>query len=79
MITPNLVRRLRAYTSNVQIRRLRVQLSEAQDRNRCLEQRLADLQTANEAAYKELREATGGPLFDQKQPFGAIPVKGSAT
>lgn len=45
-------------------RTLRSQLSALTDR-------LADLQTANEGAYRELSCATGGPRFDPSRPFGA--------
>lgn len=54
MTAPSIVRRARAYVSDVQSRRLRVQLAEERDRNRRLEQRVADLQAANEGAYHAL-------------------------
>lgn len=40
-----------------------------------LTERLAALQTANEGAYRELRTATGGPVFDTAQPFGSDPKR----
>lgn len=53
MIAP-FIRRLRTWLNDAQANRLRAQLAEAQDRNRELEQRVADLQAANEGAYHEL-------------------------
>ncbi|HEY6116155.1 MAG TPA: hypothetical protein VI172_09375 [Candidatus Dormibacteraeota bacterium] len=79
MTAPRLVRRLRTYLTDAQTQHLRVQLTAAQDRNRLLEQRLADLQAANEGAYLELRGVTGPPMFDQKQPFGTLPAQGGTT
>lgn len=79
MSTPTLVRRLRTYFTDVQTRRLRSQLTASEARNRSLEQRLADLQAANEHADRQLREATGGAAFDSGQPFGTLPVKGTAS
>ncbi|WP_262059726.1 hypothetical protein [Streptomyces sp. STR69] len=49
-------------------RALRSQLSALTDR-------LADLQNANEGAYRELSSATGGPRFDPQQPFPADPPR----
>lgn len=40
-----------------------------------LTERLAALQIANEGAYRELRTATGGPVFDTAQPFGSDPKR----
>jgi hypothetical protein len=40
-----------------------------------LTERLADLQAANEGAYREVQDATGGPRFDHRQPFGSEPRK----
>ena len=40
-----------------------------------LTERLADLQAANEGAYRDLREATGGARFDPSKPFGSDPRK----
>ncbi|SHI65768.1 hypothetical protein [Streptomyces sp. 3214.6] len=79
MTAPLFVRRLRTYFADVQIRHLRAQLAQAHDINRSLEQRLADLQAANEGAYRELRLATGGPTLDVEQPFGLFPVKDGTT
>ncbi|WP_406168967.1 hypothetical protein [Streptomyces sp. NBC_00996] len=76
MTAPSFMRRWRTKLSDAQAKRLRVLLAKAEDRNRHLEERLAELQAANEGAYRELREATGGPTFDPAQPFGALPVKG---
>lgn len=59
MRTPSIVRRLRTHLSDAQTRRLRVQLKDERDRNRLLEQRLADLQAANEGAYHALSIANG--------------------
>ncbi|WP_426568143.1 hypothetical protein [Streptomyces canus] len=70
MTAPSIVRRLRTYVSDAQTRSLRVQLAKERDLTRRLEQRVADLQAANEGAYRELREATGGPQFDAAQPVG---------
>ncbi|MFJ6730054.1 hypothetical protein ACIQPQ_34660 [Streptomyces sp. NPDC091281] len=71
---PPLLTRLRAYITEVQTRRLRVQLAAATDRNRRLDGQLALLQAANESAYRELAAATGGARFDQAQPFGTWPT-----
>ena len=79
MIALPLTRRLRTYFTDVQTRHLRAQLTASEDRNRSLEQRLAELQAANEGAYLELRVATGGPTLDVKQPFGALPAQGGTT
>jgi hypothetical protein len=73
MTTPSVIRRWRTRLSDAQTNRLRAQLAAANDRNRQLEQRLADLQAANEGAYRELREHTGGAQFDPTQPFGSQP------
>lgn len=73
MTAPSFVRRWRTRLSDAQTNRLRAQLATEKDRNRRLEQRLADLQAANEGAYRELREHTGGAQFDPKQPFGSQP------
>ncbi|MGW4889633.1 hypothetical protein [Streptomyces murinus] len=74
MTAPNFVRRWRTRLSDAQANRLRVQLAAANDRNSALEQRLADLQAANEGAYRQLREHTGGPQFASDQPFGSTPA-----
>lgn len=79
MNTPTFYRRVRAYFTDIQTRHLRSQLIASEARNRSLEQRLADLQAANEGADRQLREATGGAAFDPGQPFGAHPVKEAAT
>lgn len=54
MRTPSFVRRWRTRLSDAQANRLRVQLATSEDRNRLLEQRVADLQAANEGAYHAL-------------------------
>ncbi|WP_416976661.1 hypothetical protein [Streptomyces sp. T028] len=76
MIARALVRRLRTYLSDAQTQRLRAQLTEASDRNRLLDERLATLQAANEGAYRELEKATGGARFDSEQPLGSVPPGG---
>ena len=63
MTAPSLVRRARTYRSVAQTRRLRVQLAAARDRNRRLEQRVADLQAANEGAYHALAIERGAACF----------------
>ncbi|MFF0597847.1 hypothetical protein [Streptomyces antibioticus] len=68
------VRRLRTLITDAEVRRLRAQLAAAVDRARRLDEQLAALQAANEGAYRELRQATGGPRFDTSQPFGQIPA-----
>ncbi|MFF3847993.1 hypothetical protein [Streptomyces sp. NPDC002328] len=78
MTAPSIVRRLRIRLEEAQAQRLRTQLAAEQARTRRLEQRVADLQAANEGAYRELREATGGPQFDEAQAFGRWPAKGGA-
>ncbi|MEU9208489.1 hypothetical protein AB0D27_11180 [Streptomyces sp. NPDC048415] len=57
-------------------------VSEAQAENRLLRElvaqltdRLDDLQRANEGAYRELAEATGGARFDPSQPFPPGPPR----
>ncbi|MFI5973585.1 hypothetical protein [Streptomyces sp. NPDC051452] len=81
MTAPSLIRRWRHRLSDAQANRLRVQLATSEARNRSLERRLADLQAANEAADRELRERTGPARFDPEQPFGSLPqapVEGAA-
>jgi hypothetical protein len=56
-------------------RRLQAENSSLRDHLAALTKRLADLQTANEGAYQELRTATGGARFDPKQPFGSEPKR----
>lgn len=73
MRVPSIVRRWRHQLSDAQANRLRLQLADTKDRARLLEQRVAELQTANEAAYREAREATGGARFDPGRPFGSLP------
>ncbi|MEW2250441.1 hypothetical protein AB0907_24245 [Streptomyces sp. NPDC006975] len=63
MTAPSVVRRVRAYVSDAQTRRLRVRLAEEQDRSRRLEQRVADLQAANEGAYHALAIERGAACF----------------
>lgn len=70
MTAPGFIRR---WLSDAQANRLRAQLAGEKDRARLLEQRVADLQAANEGAYRELREHTGGPYFHPTQPFGTQP------
>lgn len=53
-MTAPFIRRWRTRINDAQTNRLRGQLATAHDRNRELEQRLADLQAANEGAYHEL-------------------------
>ena len=76
MIAASIVRRLRTRFNDAQANRLNAQLAAERDRSRSLEQRVADLQAANEGAYRELCEATGGAAFDQEQAFGRWPSKG---
>ncbi|MBY8341963.1 hypothetical protein LXH13_06405 [Streptomyces spinosirectus] len=59
MTTPSFLRRWRTRLSDAQANRLRTQLAEERDRNRSLEQRVADLQDANLGAYHELSIANG--------------------
>ncbi|SMF85987.1 hypothetical protein [Streptomyces sp. Amel2xC10] len=76
--TLGIVRRLRTLITDAENRRLHAQLAAALDRACRLDERLAELQKANEGAYKELAAATGGPSFDSKQPFGQVPARGGA-
>jgi len=71
-----LMHRLRTWVTDAQTRHLLVQLAEANDRNRRLDERVAILQAANEGADRALREATGGARFDPDQPFGTVPPGG---
>jgi len=48
--------------------RLRAALEKERAHNRALEQRLAELQAANEGAYRAQHEASGGPRFEGRQP-----------
>ncbi|MGV4984558.1 hypothetical protein ACVB8X_14145 [Streptomyces sp. NRAIS4] len=73
MTAPTFVRRWRTRLSDAQTNRLRAQLATEKDRSRRLEQRLAELQAANEGADRQLREHTGGARFDAEQPFGRWP------
>ncbi|MFD1656946.1 hypothetical protein ACFSL4_01525 [Streptomyces caeni] len=59
MRTPSFIRRWRTRLSDAQTNRLRVQLAKERDRIHRLEQRLADLQAANEGAYHALSIANG--------------------
>ncbi|MGW6292438.1 hypothetical protein [Streptomyces sp. NPDC055058] len=54
MTAPGFIRRLRARIDDAQTAHLRTELSTARDRNVRLEQRVADLQLANEGAYHAL-------------------------
>jgi hypothetical protein len=76
MTAPSFVRVWRTRLSDAQANRLRAQLAAERDRNRRLEQRLADLQGANEGHYRAQYEASGGARFDAEQPFGTVPAKG---
>lgn len=44
------------------------------DRFTAEDARLAE-QAANEAAYRNDYDATGGPRFDPAQPFGSLPAE----
>lgn len=74
MTAPGFLRRLRARIDDVQTARLRVELAKAKDRNRMLEQRLADLQHANEAAYHLLSIERGAACLKSKCPWCPTPV-----
>ncbi|MHC3474642.1 hypothetical protein ACYF6T_38935 [Streptomyces sp. 7R007] len=63
MTAPSIVRRCRTWLSDVQANKLRTQLAEERDRNRRLEQRVAELQAANEGAYHEQSIASGNPCL----------------
>lgn len=56
-------------------RRLQAENRDLRNQVAALTERLADLQTANEGADKELRIATGGARFDPAQPFGSEPKR----
>lgn len=47
---------------------------DAEQRAAALDERLLGLQQSNESAYKAAYEATGGPGFDKRQPFGHKPA-----
>ncbi|WDO09911.1 hypothetical protein ME763_31980 [Streptomyces murinus] len=79
MTAPSFIRYWRTRLSDAQVNRVRIQLAAAQARNRALEQRLADLQAANEGAYRELFAHTGGPRFAPDQPFGRAPADSART
>lgn len=56
-------------------RRLQAENRVLRDQLAELTKRLAELQTANEGAYRELSAATGGARFDPTQPFGSEPKR----
>ncbi|MCX3059598.1 hypothetical protein [Streptomyces beihaiensis] len=73
MKIPSIIRRWRTRFNDAQTNRLRAQLASEKDRTRKLDERLAQLQAANEAADRQLREHSGGARFDPTQPFGSQP------
>jgi hypothetical protein len=79
MTTPAWMSRLRARHDDAQTIQLRALLAQERDRNRALEERLAELQAANEAHYRTQYEAAGGPSFDRRQPFPAQPGRPPAS
>ncbi|WND34006.1 hypothetical protein RI578_06720 [Streptomyces sp. BB1-1-1] len=78
MTAPAFIRRWRTRLGDAQTNRLRIQLAKEQDRNRALEQRLADLQHANEAAYHELSLERGAVCLKAKCPWCPAPVEAGA-
>ncbi|MFB7596933.1 hypothetical protein [Streptomyces sp. NPDC056160] len=78
MRTPSIIRRLRARISDAQTNRLRIQLTTEKDRNRSLEQRVADLQVANEGAYHELSIARGVECLKSNCPRCKAVTNGGA-
>lgn len=68
-------------------RRLETEIRRLRDQVAVLTEKLADLQRANERMYAADYDATGGPRFDPKQPFGSepyrklgtLPMKGGAS
>jgi len=75
MKPPSYIRRSQQPSADAREARLRLQLAAEKHRVRLLEQRVADLQAANEGAYRELEQATGGARFDKDRPFGREPRK----
>lgn len=78
MTAPSWLRRLRTYFSDVQTRRLRVQLTDERDRNRALEQRLANLQAANVGAYHALAIERGAACVKADCPLCKDAAKAGA-
>lgn len=69
MTAPAFIRRWRTRLGDAQSNRLRAQLSRAQDRTRALEQRVADLQHANESAYHLLSLERGAACMKTTCPW----------
>ncbi|MFJ1653457.1 hypothetical protein ACIOC2_19120 [Streptomyces sp. NPDC088337] len=69
MRTSTLIRRWRQWLRSPQEMRLRAQLAAERDRNRALEERLAELQTANVGAYHELAIARGAVCIKTNCPL----------
>ncbi|MFJ2719426.1 hypothetical protein [Streptomyces sp. NPDC087437] len=69
MRTSTLMRRWRQWLRSPQEKRLRVELTTEQDRNRALERRLAELQTANVGAYHELSIERGAVCIKANCPL----------
>ncbi|MFJ4735227.1 hypothetical protein ACIP6V_23635 [Streptomyces sp. NPDC088770] len=69
MRTSTLIRRCRQWLRSPQENRLRAQLAAERDRNRALEQRLAELQTADVGAYHELSIARGAVCIKTNCPL----------
>ncbi|MEO3978826.1 hypothetical protein [Streptomyces sp. CAU 1734] len=58
-----------------ELRRAKAELGSARNVLAALDERLADLQVANEAAYARDYDRTGGPAFDSQQPVGELPAR----
>ncbi|WP_432169116.1 hypothetical protein [Streptomyces sp. 1222.5] len=78
MSTPNFMRGWERRLSDAVALKLRAQLAAANDRIKLLEQRVADLQDANEGHYRAQYDATGGPRFDPAQTFPSHPARPAA-
>lgn len=58
-----------------QERELEAESRDLRDQLAALTERLHDLQGANEGAYRDLEQATGGARFDRAKPFGSEPKR----
>ncbi|QIJ62590.1 hypothetical protein [Streptomyces sp. JB150] len=78
MTIPGWVRRWRTRFYDAQARKLSAQLAAEKDRNRLLEQRVADLQAANEGAYHALAIERGAACLKTPCSLCAAAVKDGA-
>jgi hypothetical protein len=78
MKIPGFIRRWRTRLSDAQANRLRERLASEKDRNRRLEQRVAELQAANIRAYHALAIERGGACLKDNCSLCAVVTKDGA-